>query len=234
MVRDLGSLNGLFVGQEQVSEARLYPSAEFTVGPITFRIEYRYVGEIPSGAERTAAERGGQAAESQAVDQPSAASPQGDFGEGEETLSTEEEDGGFDFDSEPENEQPAVAPSDGELPDFSAWDAREGESEAGDEAAEGSLPEPPPFFGESTEEDAAVDRTSEGPAVEPDSTILQPPAEAEEAPEQVAPGDHDSVPRDETEDDIPEFSSFESDPDESDQTDVSDDEDLNDFLKDLG
>jgi hypothetical protein len=47
-IRDLGSLNGTFLGQQQVKEADLYPGTEFTVGPLTFRVEYEYAGEIPS------------------------------------------------------------------------------------------------------------------------------------------------------------------------------------------
>jgi predicted component of type VI protein secretion system len=43
-VRDLGSLNGTLVGQEKVKEADLRPQAEFTVGPLTFRVEYEYAG----------------------------------------------------------------------------------------------------------------------------------------------------------------------------------------------
>lgn len=45
-VRDLGSLNGTFVGQEKVTEANLYPETEFTVGPLTFRVEYEYSGPV--------------------------------------------------------------------------------------------------------------------------------------------------------------------------------------------
>ena len=40
LVRDLGSLNGTFVGNERISEAEL-PSGELlTVGSVTFRAEY--------------------------------------------------------------------------------------------------------------------------------------------------------------------------------------------------
>jgi hypothetical protein len=47
-IRDLGSLNGTFVGKEKVTEADLYPEAQFTVGPLTFRVEYEYAGTIPA------------------------------------------------------------------------------------------------------------------------------------------------------------------------------------------
>lgn len=39
-IRDMGSLNGTLVGQRPIREADLPPGAEFTVGPLTFRIEY--------------------------------------------------------------------------------------------------------------------------------------------------------------------------------------------------
>ena len=41
-IQDLGSLNGTFVGQEKVTEADLLPQTQFTVGPLTFRVEYQY------------------------------------------------------------------------------------------------------------------------------------------------------------------------------------------------
>ena len=41
-IQDLGSLNGTFVGQEKVTEADLLPQTQFTVGPLTFRVEYEY------------------------------------------------------------------------------------------------------------------------------------------------------------------------------------------------
>lgn len=52
-VRDLGSSNGTFLGNQQIQEAALYPNAEFSIGPLTFRIEYEYAGPIaqaPVGA----------------------------------------------------------------------------------------------------------------------------------------------------------------------------------------
>lgn len=45
LIRDLGSLNGTFVGAKQINEAPLRPADEFTVGPVTFRVEYKYAGE---------------------------------------------------------------------------------------------------------------------------------------------------------------------------------------------
>jgi pSer/pThr/pTyr-binding forkhead associated (FHA) protein len=39
-VRDLGSLNGVFVGGKRVVEAPLPPQSEFSVGPLTLRVDY--------------------------------------------------------------------------------------------------------------------------------------------------------------------------------------------------
>ncbi len=49
-IRDLGSLNGTFVGQEKIAEADLYPQSQFTVGPLTFRVEYEYTGPVDAPA----------------------------------------------------------------------------------------------------------------------------------------------------------------------------------------
>jgi len=46
MVRDLGSLNGTYVGGRRVREAPLPPNKEFTVGPLTFRALYDYAGDL--------------------------------------------------------------------------------------------------------------------------------------------------------------------------------------------
>ena len=46
MLRDLGSLNGTMVGGRRVKEAPLPPQAEFTIGPLTFRAEYQYEGDL--------------------------------------------------------------------------------------------------------------------------------------------------------------------------------------------
>ncbi len=44
-IRDLGSLNGTVVGDKAVGEAALRPNDEFTVGPLTFRVDYEYAGD---------------------------------------------------------------------------------------------------------------------------------------------------------------------------------------------
>ncbi len=47
-LKDLGSLNGTLVGGERIDgEVVLRPDDEFTVGPLTFRVEYEYAAEQP-------------------------------------------------------------------------------------------------------------------------------------------------------------------------------------------
>jgi len=45
-IRDLGSLNGTFIGARQIIEAPLRPNDEFTVGPLTFRVFYECAGDV--------------------------------------------------------------------------------------------------------------------------------------------------------------------------------------------
>jgi predicted component of type VI protein secretion system len=46
MIRDMGSLNGTFIDGQRIVEAPLPPSTEFSVGPLTFRVQYRYAGDL--------------------------------------------------------------------------------------------------------------------------------------------------------------------------------------------
>ncbi len=60
MIRDLGSLNGTVIGGQRIKEAPLPPDGEFSIGPLTFRAQYQYAGELdglpaPVLAERKAA-----------------------------------------------------------------------------------------------------------------------------------------------------------------------------------
>jgi predicted component of type VI protein secretion system len=48
MVRDLASLNGTMVGGRRIESAPLLPDAEFTIGPLTFRVLYEYYGDLES------------------------------------------------------------------------------------------------------------------------------------------------------------------------------------------
>jgi predicted component of type VI protein secretion system len=46
MIRDLGSLNGTVICGQRVKEAPLPPDGEFSIGPLTFRVQYHYAGEL--------------------------------------------------------------------------------------------------------------------------------------------------------------------------------------------
>jgi hypothetical protein len=103
-VRDLGSLNGTLVGGERIQEAALRPKDEFTVGPLTFRVEYEYTGEVP--AAPPAGQDDGKAPDFQVVDE------EGESLEGESAAGDQVAAAG-------------IAPPEGELPDFQAWGQEE-------------------------------------------------------------------------------------------------------------
>lgn len=46
VVRDLGSTNGTLLGGRRVQEAALPPDAEISIGPLTFRVQYQYDGDL--------------------------------------------------------------------------------------------------------------------------------------------------------------------------------------------
>ena len=48
MLRDLVSLNGTMIGGRRITSAPLLPGAEFTIGPLTFRVMYDYDGDLES------------------------------------------------------------------------------------------------------------------------------------------------------------------------------------------
>jgi hypothetical protein len=142
-IRDLGSLNGTFVGEKQIHEAELHPNTEFTVGPLTFRVEYDYVeGGSSAPAPVAAADSPPTFVE---PDAPLPDSPeterqtvqdQADFVEVEQRPA-----GPRPPEAEPvapADQPPGIAPADGELPDFAAWDAFEqgpGKRQAAQEVA---------------------------------------------------------------------------------------------------
>lgn len=147
-VRDLGSLNGTFVGEEQVREADLYPNTEFTVGPLTFRVMYDYVGGVAEAPVPTAASNPAP---------PTFVEPGVPLPEFPETE-RQTVQGPADFVAveqrpaepnmpvppapaaiAPADQPPAIAPTDGELPDFAAWDA----FEEGSQQQPADEPEPP-------------------------------------------------------------------------------------------
>lgn len=161
MIRDLGSLNGTFVEQNQISEAALDPEAEFTVGPLTFRIEYEYLGEITppqevgmaaAGTGQPEGELGADGTDFDLGEPAAALSPPSGPAEIDETLPVDEEPAWA--------PQPGIAPPDGQLPDFAAWGPAEAEP---DEQAQG-VGGPP---------------SSSSP---PDGAESAPPPDAEEEP----------------------------------------------------
>jgi len=159
MIRDLGSLNGLFVGGTQVSEAALYPNAEFSVGPLTFRIEYEYAGRMAAAPDATTVNETNGRQEDLAPPQqgptvarlsdhevagPPRAAPPVEDGEAGSPPTKPRDEG-------PEGPPPAIAPPDGEMPDFLAWDAA-GETEKAEADRVGEVPTPPPgLFGTPSE-----------------------------------------------------------------------------------
>ena len=62
MVRDLKSLNGTIVGRQRIKQAPLPPDAELTIGPITFRAQYKYDGDLSALPAPVLAEQGDGAA----------------------------------------------------------------------------------------------------------------------------------------------------------------------------
>lgn len=103
MVRDLGSLNGTIVRKERITSAvPIRPEEEFTVGPLTFRADYEYAGEVaaPPSPPQFATEEGEPPPEFFAEEEPSAEESQA-----------------------PSLEPAASGKEAGiELPDFAAWD----------------------------------------------------------------------------------------------------------------
>jgi len=63
-IRDLGSTNGTYVGGNRVQEAVLRPRDQFTIGPLTFEVDYRYaedstiVDQQAAGLARAASPEG--------------------------------------------------------------------------------------------------------------------------------------------------------------------------------
>ena len=59
MIRDLGSLNGTIVDGQRIKEAPLPPGAEFTIGPLTFQVQYEYKSEQSDVPPRPLAKKAG-------------------------------------------------------------------------------------------------------------------------------------------------------------------------------
>ena len=193
MVRDLGSLNGLFVGGRQVNEAALHPNAEFTIGPLTFRVEYEYAGEIVSEPDATTVTDGLEASEPAAepetgdfevVDQPEAAAQAAGPRPDQQAPAFQEEVGVESGTPQAADAPPTIAPPDGQLPDFSAWGVQD--AGADQPEAQAPLPPPPAFFAEGPPpepEDGAAERR-EGQT--PEAATSAGPAATESFPETAA------------------------------------------------
>ncbi len=182
MVRDLGSLNGTLVAQEKVTDTPLRPDDEFSVGPLTFRVEYEYAGqafvpappppvETPPATEAAETPPVGDTAETDQVTiEPaweSAAPAEPEPEPPPLPPSKDELDGTIQVES-----PQGIAPSDGQLPDFSRW-----ESIAAEQAIEADTPQPDaevPAIESPTIEIIPVDDNDPGNA-HPESDPPEPP-----------------------------------------------------------
>ncbi len=187
MVRDLGSLNGLFVGGRQVNEAALHPNAEFTVGPLTFRVEYQYAAEIALEPDATTVSESrrrqpapiAEAGDFEVVDQPQPGAPPQGLGPDEQTPAGAEEAAGAQPLPGPADIPATIAPPDGEFPDLSAWGVEDAEPDAEQQAEE---PLPPATF--SADRPAPEDATpefSQGETPEAETPSTPTPAPPETA-----------------------------------------------------
>lgn len=247
MVRDLGSLNGLYVGGRQVSEAALHPNAEFSVGPLTFRVEYEYVGQVAPAPEATTMNeklRGdgpvvrGDVAELRLGEPRQAPGQPEDVAVGKDTVPVHQEPRPDQAEPAPSDTHPTIAPADGQLPSPSSWGAGT-VPQLGGEQAVGPVsppaPVPPPQMpaegaGTSGQQQTGGAGQPQGPPEPQAPSAVQPPPQAAEPPAAPAqPADDD-----ETADDVPDFSSLPAQayPEDSPQPEP-DDKDLEDFLKGL-
>ena len=116
MVRDLDSLNGTSVAGQKISEAALRPDDEFTVGPLTFRVDYEYSAEIEAvGEDFPVADTPEEpqveiTGDGRELDEPSP----GPMAVGPDIPSEFEE-------TLLEDDGSEIAPRDGQLPDLSQW-----------------------------------------------------------------------------------------------------------------
>ena len=72
MLRDLASLNGTMIGGRRIELAPLLPDAEFTIGPLTFRVLYEYDGDLESVPDTRFVDEAEEAAEAGLGDPASA------------------------------------------------------------------------------------------------------------------------------------------------------------------
>jgi hypothetical protein len=246
------------VEQKQISEAALHPDGEFTVGPLTFRIEYEYLGDV------TPPEEVGVAAEGTGEPEGELGDPT-DFALGEPAPADVDETFPVEVQRASEAPQPAIAPADGGLPDFSAWEAADAEPDeeaqaAGRPASPGTA-ESAPAAPQPEQEEAhlaetlelAPSQTPRGARVEvaaaegPDQTTDGPDQDLEEPPQPEPPAaeppgapeadeplavDLEESAEKQASDEVPDSTGaaeFESGT--SAEQRLSDDEELNKFLK---
>jgi pSer/pThr/pTyr-binding forkhead associated (FHA) protein len=165
-VRDMGSMNGTLVCGDTITEAPLRPNDEFTVGPVTFRVDYDYDGEATAeGPASRASAMDSQPPEHDMIELVAEnvtvvrdEAHDGPAAPGLRETFPAEQAGGMASDvamvapppevslvedpCEPAAESPALglAPPDGQLPDFIAWEQKARATQA--PAAEAVRPPP--------------------------------------------------------------------------------------------
>ncbi len=251
MIRDLGSLNGLFIAGSQVSEAALHPNAEFTVGPLTFRVEYQYEGELLAGDATTinevhedsespdapaGAESGGRPAGFDVADPPQGL-PVADVLAAEDQPEPRGPDA---YDHPTPVDQPGIAPA-----DLAAWEP-DGTEPLDEPPGRQAIPRPPDFFGVGGQQDPAETQTKRPPSPPPDDAVPKTtsfePQEPDEAEKSEGPADEASggsttedVPPAGQDEDKGQFDlSLPPKSEEDDSCDREPPDDLSEFLRGLG
>lgn len=173
LLRDLGSLNGTLVGGQKVKETVLRPNEEFTVGPLTFRVEYQYDGDLDDLPPPTLAEEpeGPAIAPAEDVELP-------DFAAVEETPVAEAEPGpavAAEAQQPAAGAEPVAAPVDEDEEEVDPFDAAIGE-------ATGLVGEEPVFPGEAEPAPQVVAQPEPEPEAEPE-VAFEPETEPEPEPE---------------------------------------------------
>lgn len=72
VVRDIGSLNGTVIEGTRVQQAVVRPGQMLTIGPLTFRVEYKHKGSFPTLGDKPAGEAAAQLADTPAEFMPTA------------------------------------------------------------------------------------------------------------------------------------------------------------------
>ncbi len=90
-LRDLGSLNGTLLDGQKIKESPLRPNEEFTIGPLTFRVEYEFAGDLSALPAPTLAEEPPQGLPSVVGEQAAEPSAVPDFAAVDETPLVEAE-----------------------------------------------------------------------------------------------------------------------------------------------